>query len=278
MFSAVLSAVILWLAGCSGEEPPADPAKDAAVTTTPVGPPALDVATLRAAAENIALVPSPAEMQKALEKTGIQTGLSTLVPERNLKMDIENKDIVAVRTGVVLADALLTVKDAPKDKLASRLDQVKAGMSSLGAGADFGVTIDDINARIANDSVSRDDLVRELDEMHGAIIPEIKYEAGERCVPLIQAGSWLAGSNLVAKAIVASDNTTAGTELLRQPQVADYFLKYVQIEGAGKAPDAVLEQLATTLKTLKTISEKPSLTIDDVKEVQAQTDAVLALL
>lgn len=278
MLSAVLSAAFLSLAGCSGEEPPADPNKDVVVVAPPPGPPALDVAALKAAAENIALVPSPAEMQKALEKTGIQTGLSTLVPERNLKMDIENKDVVAVRTGVVLADALLTVKDAPKDKLTGRLDQVKAGMASLGGGADFGVTIDDINARITNDSVSRDDLVKELDEMHGAIIPEIKYEAGERCVPLIQAGSWLAGSNLVAKAIVASGNTTAGTELLRQPQVADYFLKYVEIEGAGKAPDAVLGQLSTTLKTLKAISEKPSLTIDDVKEIQAQTDAVLALL
>jgi PBP1b-binding outer membrane lipoprotein LpoB len=274
MLAAVLSAALFSLVGCSGEEAPAKDPTPPAVEAAPK----LDAATLKAAAENIALVPSPAEMQKALEKNGIQSGLSALVPERQLKMDIENKDVVAVRTGVVLADALLTVKDAPNDKLSGRLELVKAGMSSLGAGADFAATIDDINARIANNSVSRDDLVKELDEMHGAIIPELKYEAGERCVPLIQAGSWLAGSNLVAKAIVAAANEKAGTELLRQPQVADYFLKYVQVEGAGKAPDAVIQQLDTTLKSLKAISEKPSLTLDDVKDVQAQTDAVLALL
>jgi uncharacterized coiled-coil protein SlyX len=236
------------------------------------------VADLQAAAENIALVPSPAEMQRALQKNGIQEGLSAMVPDRKLKMDVQNKDVVAVRTGVVLADALLTVKDAPAEKLVERMNAVKAGMASLGAGADIGATIDEINTSITSNSSTRDDLVKTLDELHGAIIPEIKYEAGERCVPLLQAGSWLAGSNLVAAAIIKANNTTAGTELLRQPQVADYFLKYVAVEGEGKAPDEVLKQLDTTLKKLKEIAAKPSLALEDVTEVKTQTDAVLALL
>ena len=66
--------------------------------------------------------------------------------------------------------------------------------------------------------------------------------------------------------------------MLRQPAVADYFLKYVQVEGTGKAPDEVLKQLDATLRKLKEISSKPTLTIEDVKEVKSQTDAVLALL
>jgi hypothetical protein len=151
-------------------------------------------------------------------------------------------------------------------------------MAALGGGADIAATIDDINARITNNSVSRDDLIKELDEMHGAIIPEIKFEAGERAVPLLQAGSWLEGSNLVAGAIIAANNTTAGTELLRQPQVADYFIKYVAVEGGDKAPDAVISQLKTTLTRLKELASQPTLSVDDVKEVKSQTDAVLALL
>ena len=71
---------------------------------TPALPPAaIAVADLQAQAENIALVPSPAEMQKALEKAGVTGGLSALVQERAFKMDAENKDVVAVRTGVLLA-------------------------------------------------------------------------------------------------------------------------------------------------------------------------------
>ena len=275
MLSSVLFIGMLHLTGCSGEETPTPPPPK---PEEPAAAPKLDKAALEAAAENIALVPSPAEMQKALETNGIATGLSSHVVDRTLKMDISNKDVIAVRTGVALADALLTVKDAPPEKLTARLNTVKAGMAGLGGGSDIGATIDDINARIANNSVSRDDLVKELDEMHGAIIPEIKFEAGDRVVPLIQAGSWLEGSNLVSGAIVDANNPAAGSQLLRQPQVAEYFLRYVQVEGEGKAPDAVIGQLNTTLTKLKELASKPTLTIDDVKEIKSQTDAVLALL
>jgi len=277
MLSSVLLVGLLNLTGCSSEEKVAEVTPPVEKTVEKV-PPAIGMEELKAAAENIALVPSPAEMQKALEKNGIATGLSGKVVDRPLKMDISNKDVVAVRTGVAMADALLTVKDAPPEKLVARLTTVKAGMTTLGGGTDIGATIDDINGRVTNGSVSREDLVKELDEMHGAIIPEIKFEAGDRVVPLIQAGSWLEGSNLVAAAIIDANNPTAGTELLRQPQVAEYFLKYVQTEGAGKAPDEVIGQLNSTLLKLREIASKPTLTIDDVKEVKSQTDAVLALL
>lgn len=265
--------------GCSGggeETKPVEPVSTQASAEAPPKAVALD--ELKASAQNITLVPSPAEMQKALEKGGIATKLDALVPARTLKMDVANKDVVAVRTGLVLADALLTVKTAPKEKLVERLNQVKTGLSSLGAGEDLGKTIDDMTARITNDGVTRDELVKELDELHGAVIPEIEYEAGEKVVPLIQAGSWLGGSNLVAAAVVDANKPEAGTSMLRQPQVCDYFLKYVSIEGQSKAPDEVVQQLNATLTKLKEIASKPSLTIDDVKEVKTQTDNVLALL
>lgn len=273
--------VFLALAGCPGEEKPAEtPAQPAQpADATVAAPPAkLAIDELKASAQNVTLVPSPAEMQKALDKAGIAEGLSKLVPERQLKMDVENKDVVAVRTGVVLADALLTVKDAPKEKLVERLGQVKAGMQALGGGADIQATIDDLIARIQNDALSRDELVKELDELHGAVLPEIQFEAGDKVVPLLQAGSWLEGSNLVANAIVTANKPEAGTSLLRQPQVVEYFQKYVQVEGEGKAPDEVVKQLDSTLKKLHEIAAKPSLTADDVKEVKSQTDSVLALL
>jgi hypothetical protein len=282
--SLLLLIAALGTTACDGgsETKPADgtaeAGKEPANTTPPPKTDPIALADLQASAQNITLVPSPVEMQRALDKAGIAQGLDKLVVERKLKMDIDNKDVIAVRTGVVLADTLLTVKDSPKEKLVERLGIVKTGLTALGAGEDLPKTVDDLIARITNDAVSRDDLIKELDELHGAAIPEIKYEAGERCVPLLQAGSWLEGSNLVATAIVGANNATAGTQLLRQPQVADYFLKYVKVEGEGKAPDEVLKQLETTLLKLKEIAGKTELTLDDVKEVKSQTDAVLALL
>ncbi|MDP2316037.1 MAG: hypothetical protein Q8P41_24280 [Pseudomonadota bacterium] len=276
--------LVLALSGCSGETapetPPATPeGVGGPPDTTPAPPPpTIAIADLQAQAENIALVPSPAEMQRALEKAGIASGIDKLVKERDFKMDVENKDIVAVRTGVLLADALLTVKDAPNEQLVARLEKVKIGMNALGAGPDIAATIDELNNKIKNEVASRDELLRELDELHGAILPEIKFEAGERAIPLIQAGSWLEGSNLVSEAILTAGKPEAANSLLRQPQIAGYFLKYVQVQGADKAPAEVLGQLETTLKKLQEIASKPVLTAEDVTEVKAQTTAVLALL
>jgi hypothetical protein len=270
------------IVGCGGEttEPPKEtpPVGENPTAPPPTAPPTLGAAELAAQAENTALVPSPAEMQKALDKAGIAGGLSTMVADRDFKMDGDNKDVVAVRTGVVLADALLTVKDAPKDKLLARLDKIKAGLAALNAGADLAATIDELSNNVKNDVTSRDDLLKELDELHGAVIPEIKFEAGDRIVPLLQAGSWLEGSNLVASAIVTANKADAGTALLRQPQVVSYFQKYVQVEGPDKAPVEVLKQLEATLTKLGEIAAKPTLTIEDVTEVKTQTSSVLALL
>lgn len=275
----MLVASLLTLSACSGEDTkaPVTPPPEVKVEA-PAPSPSLSLDELTKAAENTQLVPSPMEMQRALEKAGIAEGLDKLVVDRKLKLDIANKDIVAVRTGVILADALLTVKGAPKENIQARLGTVKDGLSSLGAGKDLPSVIDDLIAKVTNDGISRDDLVKELDDLHGAVIPEIRYEAGERCVPLLQAGSWLEGANLVSAAIIAANKPEAGDKLLRQPLVVDYFLKYVKVEGAGKADGEVLKQLESTLLKLKEVAAKPSLTIDDVKEVKAQTDAILALL
>ena len=233
---------------------------------------------LKSGAENIALVPSPAEMQKALSSAGIEARLSEMVANRDLKMDVPNKDQVAVRTGVVLADMLLTVRNADKEKLVSQFGQIKVGMAELGAGGDIAATIDDIVGRIQNDAVSRDELVKELDELSGAIIPEVEYEAGDWAVPLIQAGSWLEGSNLVAGALRTAGNYDKATDLLRQPAVVDYFLKYVKTEGSDKAPSQVVAQLEATLNTLKDICAKPTIGEEDVLTIQSATTSVLDLL
>ncbi len=273
----LLTALVI--GACSGTEPaePAEPPKQAAPDPHK-GPttPALD--ELRAQAQNIALVPSPAEMQKALSSAGIEARLSEMVPDRQLKMDVPNKDQVAVRTGVVLADMLLTVRKADKDRLVAQFGQIKQGMGELGAGGDIAATIDDIVGRIQNDAVSRDELVKELDELSGAMIPEIEYEAGDWAVPLIQAGSWLEGSNLVAGALRAGGEYEAATDLLRQPAVVDYFLEYVRAEGADRAPSQVVAQLETTLNTLKEVCGRPTLGEEDVLTIQTSTASVLDLL
>ena len=277
MSLSVLTLAAL-LVGCGGEEPkPAEPA--APVAAAPVAPAAIDLTELKASAEGITLVPAPMEMQKALDKAKIADTLESLVQERKLNLEAQDPDVAAVRTGVVLADTLLTVKSAPPEKLVERMKSVQKGMTTLKAGADINATIDSLIGDIQNlGGGSRDEIVKQLDEMHAAIIPEIEYEAGEQITPLIQAGSWLEGSNLLAAAILKANRPEVANDLLRQPAVCDYFLKYVDMAGKTKANEEVVGQLRTTLEKLKEISVKPTLSIEDVQEVKKQTDTVLGML
>jgi len=271
--------VLATVLGCEGGESAETPEPAAPIAEE--APPAdktFDVDALKADAETIALVPSPAEMQKALSNAGLESRLSTLVPKRDIAMDVENKDQLAVRTGVVLADLVLTVQDAPKEDVVDRLGKLKTGFERLGAGSDIQATIDDISARVQNDAVSREDLLKEMDELSGVMVPELEMEAGDWVVPLVQAGSWLEGAHLVSGAIKAEGKFDSAGSLLRQPAVVDYFLKYVEREGTDKAPDEVVDRLKQTLHTLKEVASKETLTEADVDTVHSATASVLTML
>jgi hypothetical protein len=279
-FRAWTLAAIVALAGCGGGETAAPPAADTdKAAATPDAPPKLSPDELAAGSQNIALVPSVIETQSALEAAGIGTKLSDLLTERKFDMKNENKDNVAVRTGVVIADLLLTVKTAPKEKLVEQLEQIKNGLAALEGGADIQQVVTDIQDRVKGDAVTRDELLKELDELSGAVIPELEFNGQNRIVPLIQAGSWLEGANLVAKAVKGSNKPDAADTLLKQPAVVDYFIKYVKTEGAEKAPAAITEKLEESLTILKGLAEKKEpFTNEDIEKVIKTTDDVLALL
>jgi hypothetical protein len=270
----------LWCIGCKTESPKVAPPTPAVAPKAeiPKPPLALDLASLKKQAENVALSPSPAEMQLTLQKAGIQEPLGKIVRKKVIATNVPSRDQVAVRTGVVIADLVLTVKVAPKEDTLLRLARIKEGMGLLGAGTDIDAMLVELSARISNDALKGDDLVRELDELSGAVIPEVEFQAGPRVVPLIQAGSWLEGANLVSTAMRNAARYDAADQLLRQPDVVRYFLNYVKSEGQASAPDEVIKKLEQTLQALQTVTEKPKLEQADVITVQTSTDSVLALL
>jgi hypothetical protein len=267
--------------GCSGgaasdaSKPVEQPAPAPANPETP----AVTTQDLERENDKAALVPSPMETQRALEASGIQTQLATLIPKHEFDMADGGTDHAAVRTGVVLADLLLTTKGATKDEIVGRLQLIGKGMEQLGGGEDIQSSLRDFADRVKTDAVTRDELLKEFDELSGVVIPELKFNGKERVVPLIEAGSWLEGANLVAKAVKAAPDRSAAEKLLKAPSVVDYFIKYVETEGADKAPEAVTQKLREALGTLKGLAEKTeALTVEDIDTVIHVTDDVLALM
>ncbi len=279
-----VGSLLGFMVACSGGDTPIEEPKAETKTEAKTDAPAkqmkkLDLAELQKAAEEVALVPSPAEMQKSLKNAGLSSDLAALVDaNRKIEMTVADKDNLAVRTGVILADLVLTVKTSSKESKLARLESLKAGFKGLGAGDDIQATIADLGTQITNDAINEDDLLKEMDELSGVMVSELEYEAGEWVVPLIQAGSWLEGANLVSAAIVKENKFEVAGQLLKQPRVVEYFLKYVEREGRSKAPDQVVTKLTTVLNDLKKIAEKDTMSADDVKQINSSTSDVLSML
>lgn len=277
-----VTLLALALVACGETEPAEKPAAEKPATEKPAEKAPEKTFTPEeitgANAENVALVPRPAEMEKALANAGINAKLGEMVKDRDIDTSHENLDQVAVRTGVVLADLVLTAKTAPKADIVKNLGKLKTGFEKVGAGSDIQATIDDMVARVNNDALVGENLVKEMDELSGVLVPELETEAGDWVVPLIQAGSWLEGAHLVSGALKAEEKYNAADGMLRQPAVVDFFIKYVDREGNKKAPDEVVAKLKETLNTLKEVASKPTLGKEDVETIHSATGAVLTLL
>ena len=272
---------VLLLVACSDSEPTSTSKEPAAETkkTTPKPKKTFSKDELTKAALKVALVPSPAEMQKSLSNAGLSSKLASMVPtDRDISMTVEDKNNLAIRTGVVLADLVLTVKSSSKEEKVERLKKIKDGLKVLGGGEDIQKTIDQLVKEINTGAITDDDLLKEMDELSGVMVPELEYEAGEWVVPLIQAGSWLEGANLVSSAIIKENKFKEGAHLLKQPRVVEYFLQYVEREGTKKAPDQVVAKLTTVLKDLQKIASKNEILEADVQTIQKSTSEVLAML
>ena len=268
----------LFFVSCSGgeapkTEAPKEPKKEEASFNK------LDPASLENAVNKAELVPSPVEMQEKLSKAGLQTELSTLVPtEKKIKVVVDDNDQTAIRTGVVLADLVLTIKVSTKEQILERLGKLKAGFDKLGAGSDIKTTIEEFEANVNKGETGRAELLEEFDLYSKVMVTELEYEAGDWVVPLIQAGTWLEGANLVAKIMVKEGKYDAADEFFRQKEIVEYFISYVDRDGKDKAPDGVVKTLSEMLNSFKSISSKPRIEEADVKEIEKLTSQVLALL
>lgn len=259
---------------CSGE-PEAEKSNEVAKSFGKLDPNALAQAVSKAE-----LVPSPVEMQEKLAKLGLQSELGSMVTtSSDIAVVVPNdNDQTAIRIGVVMADLVLTVKKSDKETILGRLGKLKKGLNQLGAGGDISSTIEDFEARVQKAEIKKSELLTEFDEMAGVMVPELEYEAGDWVVPLIQAGTWLEGANLVSKLMIKEGKYDGADEFFRQKEVVEYFISYVNREGKDRTTEGIADKLVDTLKRLKDIASQPKLTEADVKEIEKLTSSVLALL
>ncbi|HND34284.1 MAG TPA: hypothetical protein PLA94_29990 [Myxococcota bacterium] len=251
--------LLLALLACSTQEPAPRPA----APVLPVVAPAV-------------LVPPPAKVQESLQKAGIQADVQSIVGSKIIRPIGESNDETAVRTGVLLAQLVLTTRSAPRPESLARLTAVREGLSTLGAAPGLVESLEQLAAGLGNDAINESDRAMELERI-AKVIVEQGYKSGPRTVPLLQAGGWLAGSNVVASAVLSSGKIDAAS-LLKQPEVAAYFLGFVRSEGQKADLPPVMAKVEATLQLLQSLAERPTIGTEELQQVQTYTNDLLGLL
>ncbi len=269
----VLLPLTAWLLIACGESAPPPAEAPPPAPAKPAEPSAQTPAQV-----DQVLAPSPLALEKRVRTSGLTHQLGDLVPTRTFQALEGDQDRLAMRTGVALADTLLRGEKDDKAAFVARLRGLHDGMEGLGTGQGLLGMLQDFIEAVENDTAARADFLQELDAVASTMVPEHGWGPGDSTGPLLQAGAWLAGTNLVAQAIVKQDKPEAAEKLLRLGDVADYFTSYLAGEGSRKAGGALAQPLADGLAQLKAISERETLGIADAQEVSKVTGELLELL
>lgn len=270
----VLSLGLLWM-GCPPAEDGAE-GGDKTPATQKADPPA-ERTDLSSLAHNTSLVPSPTEVQEAMLHAGVDIRFDKFLKRRSMDLG-GDKETVALRTGIVLADLVLTLNDSEKDVLLKDLENLRTGLNNIGAGTDIEATLGQVIDHVKADAVTRQELWVQVEEMREAVYGELAQEAGSQIVPLVQAGSWLEGTHLLAEAIIASEEWGNAQNLLRQPDVVAYFLAQLKAADAQGAEFPMVTLTRGTLEQMHDITAKDSLTEDDVTKIRDLTGELLSQL
>ncbi len=226
-------------------------------------------------AHNTSLVPSPTEVQEAMLHAGVDNRFEGFVERYAMNLGDEDKEAVALRTGILLADLVLTLNNSEKDVLLGDLASLRAGLATIGAGSDIDATIGQVIDHVKTDAVTRQELWVQVEEMREAVYGELALEAGSQMVPLVQAGSWLEGTHLLSEAIIASGEWGGALNLLRQPDVVAYFLAQLKAADAQGTEFPMVTLTRGTLEQMHDIAAKETLTEEDVTKVRDLTGDLL---
>jgi len=267
---AAMACLGLWLVACGSTEETVEE------TTAPVqkAAPAETRTDLVELATNTSLVPSPTEVQEAMIHAGVDIRFDALLERRDMDLT-GSKETVALRTGIVLADLVLTLNHSEKDVLLADLENLRTGLNTIGAGDDLDATLGQVIDSVKTDLVTRQELWVQVEEMREAVYGELATEAGSQIVPLVQAGSWLEGTHLLSAAIIKSEEWGNAYNLLRQPDVVAYFLTQLKAADDAGMELPMVTMTRGTLEQIRDIAAKDALEEEDVRKVNELTTELL---
>ena len=113
----MLVTIFSFLLASSQDNPTPSPQEPATQNTnTSNKKPPIDVSKTNEQGKATALTPSPLETRMAAEKAGLTTSLASLIPQRNFDFKNTDANHTALRTGILLADTVLTIEELSSEE------------------------------------------------------------------------------------------------------------------------------------------------------------------
>ena len=289
---AAVALALLLLAGCSGDsdsgdttpdstpEPVEDTTTDSGVTGAPGGdaamsdaPVKIDIDAVRETARTAMFVPAPTEFQAALKASDVDIDIRKLLKDSERSLDGKTRPVIALETGVRMANVLLTAQDGDKATVVARMRSAKAGLVALAIPAETMAEVDRVIGDFESGKIGAAELVPALDVLAEQLNDDLNHSNDPNTATLVQAGGWVQGAHLLSSSLAAAGKGGDAAALLHQPTVLAYFKDFLNKAGAGDpAVDAVLAEM----DKLEALAGKPALTIDDLNAIATHTGTILS--
>ena len=276
----LLPAFLLFVAACSSDssssssEPAPEP-KDPASAEPQFEPdPAMkiEVDALRETARTAMFVPAPSEFQAALKATKVELDIRKGVADSTRDLTGKSTAIVALETGVRLANVLLTADTGDKAAVLGRMKAARQGLMALKAGDAVLSETDSVIADFEAGTISGAEATPALDVLAGRIQAQLASSSDQTTAILVQAGGWLQGAHLLSTALADANQGGDAAALLRQPTVVAYFTDFLRKAGEG---DAAVSSVLGPMGELEALAGKPDLGAADMKTAAELTGSIL---
>lgn len=267
--------------GCSGGETPKTAAPstetnpEAGGEATPEAATKIDFEAAKSRGKTAMFVPAPTEFQAALKATGANIDLTALASGSTRSIEGKSKQIIALETGVRVADLLLTAQTGDAEAISARITGAREGLASLGGDAAVLARVDQVKLDFEKGILPADKLGAQLDILARDIQADLDKNVGKDIATLVQAGGWVEGVNLLSGALAEGFNADAAA-LLNQPSVLEHFLSFLKDSAPAKAGDDSVTAVIIEMEKMGALAGKDALTAEDVKALNGHAQAILA--
>ncbi len=271
-FLLILSALLF---ACSSEPAPEAPAPAAAADPSQPVPEKIDFEASVNTGRTAMFVPAPTEFEAVLAANAPGAKLGAALQTGPVTLTGMSKPLLALETGTRINNALVTAKDGDRSGLAKRIGHAKEGLIALQAAPAVLAEVDSFVVDLNSGALSDTELVPALDVLAESIQDGLIEGRDNNTSTLVQAGGWVQGAHLLAKALEGREITPDAGALFHQSSLVNHFIVFLQLSGPGRSGDPQVLKVIAQMEELREIAGQDPINGEQVARIASLTGEIM---